>query len=86
MYPPGKNVVTSLPAPTSRQPAPYSPPMACRSNNTGLSNPSLTPSICIVSREIVIPFHPLLIAPFGLGNISIISNDNYVYNMSFTGQ
>ena len=46
-----KKVVTSLPAPTLFHPAPYSPPTACLSKSTGLSNPSLTPSMWIVSLD-----------------------------------
>ena len=46
-------------------PAPYSPPTACRSKSTGRSKPSLTPSMWMVSRLMVIPFQPRRIAPLG---------------------
>mmetsp|Transcript_36663 Transcript_36663/g.117609 ORF Transcript_36663/g.117609 Transcript_36663/m.117609 type:complete len:293 (-) Transcript_36663:162-1040(-) len=63
----GKKVVINRPRPTSRHPAPYSPPTACRSKSTGDLNPSSTPSMWIVSREIVTPFQPRRMAPFGDG-------------------
>mmetsp|Transcript_52931 Transcript_52931/g.125981 ORF Transcript_52931/g.125981 Transcript_52931/m.125981 type:complete len:219 (+) Transcript_52931:883-1539(+) len=57
--------VSTVPAPTVSNPAPYSPPTAWRSNRTGFSNPSLSPLMWIVSREMVMPFQPLRIAPLG---------------------
>ena len=62
------NVVINLPLPTSFQPAPYSPPTACLSNSTGDLKPSSTPSMWIVSLDMVTPFQPRRIAPFGDGN------------------
>mmetsp|Transcript_122026 Transcript_122026/g.356496 ORF Transcript_122026/g.356496 Transcript_122026/m.356496 type:complete len:214 (+) Transcript_122026:1347-1988(+) len=61
----GKKVVSTRPLPTFFQPAPYSPPTACLSKRTGRLNPSSIPGMWMVSREMVMPFHPLRMAPFG---------------------
>ena len=59
------NVILSVPLPTMSYPAEYSPPTACLSKNTGVLYPSSTPSMWIVSRLMVMPFHPRRMAPLG---------------------